>query len=162
MQPSQQPILYVEDEENDVFLLKLAFDSAQIAAPLRVVTDGKEAIDYLSGKGRYTDPEQHPRPCMVLLDLRLPIVDGFEVLRWVRQQPALAGIPVVIFSSSDADQDKQRAVELGASGYLVKPANMTRMREAVRLLSERYVSSCAGSIVNSAARKGMQWDDLQW
>ena len=139
MAPS--PILYVEDEENDVLLVRLSFEAAQVAAPLRVVGDGREAIEYLGGSGRYADREQHPLPCLVLLDLNLPFVDGFEVLSWIREQEALKEMAVVIFSSSTLDQDKEHALALGASGYIVKPVNMARMEETTREINQRYVKA---------------------
>ena len=91
-------ILLVEDEENDVFFLKHAFEEVGVLNPLRVAQDGQEALDYLSGRGEYADRERFPLPCLILLDLKLPRVMGFEVLQWIREQPALKTLIVVVLS----------------------------------------------------------------
>src|SRR5512145_859685 len=99
-------ILYVEDEENDALLMQLALGQAGLRNPLRVATDGVQAIDYLSGKGRFADREEHPLPGLVLLDLKLPRMIGFEVLAWIRQQPGYAELPVVVYTSSNSPADR--------------------------------------------------------
>ena len=109
-------ILQVEDDENDVFFLKRAFKEAGILECLRVVTDGQEAIDYLSGTGEYADRARFPLPTLVLLDLKLPRKTGFEVLEWVREQPC--------FSSSAQPPDIMGAYELGANSFVVKPPSL--------------------------------------
>lgn len=113
--------MYVEDECSDVLLLRLAFKREGLAKNLKVVSDGQQAIDYLSGKPPYQERAEHPLPALVLLDLHLPQVDGFEVLQWIRRQPELKTMRVVIFSSSDLASDRERAMRLGANEYLLKP-----------------------------------------
>lgn len=115
-------ILLVEDDENDILLMKRAFNRARLANPLKVVQDGDEAIDYLSGNGIYRDREQYPLPLMVLLDLRMPKKDGFQVLAWIRSQPEFETLPVVVLTSSAEQPDALQAFKLGANSYLVKPA----------------------------------------
>ena len=115
------PILYVEDEEADVVLLRHVFQKAGILNPLQAVKDGRLAKDYLAGNPPYDDRQQHPLPGLVLLDLNLPYWSGFEVLEWIRQQPRLRRLPVVIFSSSNRPDDIARAYDTGANGFLVKP-----------------------------------------
>jgi CheY-like chemotaxis protein len=117
-------ILQVEDDENDVFLLKHAFKRAGIAAPPTVVNDGTEALAYLRGEGRFSDRTKYPVPQLVLLDLKLPCLSGFEVLQWIRSQPVLATMVVIIFSSSPDPGDIQRAYRLGANSFVVKPADV--------------------------------------
>ncbi len=136
---NQKPILYVEDEENDVLLVRLALERAGGTTPLVIATDGKEAIEYLSRTGHYAKAPKEPPPCLVLLDLNLPIVNGFEVLGWIRAQPDLQRLPVIIFSSSDQQKDKERAREMGANDYLVKPVNMARMDEMMSEMNERWL-----------------------
>jgi CheY-like chemotaxis protein len=117
-----ETILVVEDNEDDVFALRRAIKKAGVANPLRVVTNGQEAVDYLAATSDPTRQSQHPLPFLVLLDLKLPYRDGFEVLEWIRGQPHLAQMVVVMLTGSDERRDHQRAYSLGARSYLVKPA----------------------------------------
>src|SRR5215208_4641784 len=119
----QGPILHVEDREEDVFLLKYAFKRAGIENQVQVVMDGQEAIEYLEGSGKYTDRTRYPLPCLVLLDLKLPHIMGLEVLQWIRQQPSLKTLIVIVLSSSIHEGDVQRACELGVNAFLVKPSS---------------------------------------
>jgi CheY-like chemotaxis protein len=126
-------ILQVEDDENDVFLLERVFKRAGIANPLRIAADGQIAIDYLAGQGDFRDRERYPLPCLVLLDLKLPKRDGLEVLEWIRRQPALRNLVVVVFSSSSLPQDIERAYKLGANSYVQKPSDAERALEIAQL-----------------------------
>jgi CheY-like chemotaxis protein len=114
-------ILYVEDEETDVMLLEHVLAKAGIHNPLQTVKDGKAAKDYLAGNPPFDNRRLHPLPGLVLLDLNLPYWSGFEVLEWLRQQPQLRRLPVVIFTSSSRPDDIARAYDAGANAYLVKP-----------------------------------------
>lgn len=105
-------ILLAEDDENDVFFMERAFKEAQIANPLIRVKDGEEAIAYLEGSGAYADRIQFPLPYLVLLDLKMPRKNGFEVISWVREQPCLKRLPLVVLTSSKEDPDVNRAYEL--------------------------------------------------
>jgi CheY-like chemotaxis protein len=132
-------VLYVEDEENDVLLAEIAFRRALIEQKLVVARDGQQAIDYLAGKGPFADRGAHPLPRMVLLDLKLPQKSGFEVLRWIREQPALQSLPVVIYTSSGAKSDRDQAHEFGATEYLVKPSRMADMTELAASIKSRWL-----------------------
>jgi CheY-like chemotaxis protein len=114
-------ILLVEDNEDDVFLMKRALKLAGVANPMVVVTDGEQAIDYLAGEGKYTDRQTFPMPAVVFLDLKLPLRSGHEVLAWIRGQKSLESLVVVVLTSSDEPSDLRRAYSLGANSYLVKP-----------------------------------------
>lgn len=114
-------ILYVEDEENDVYFMRRAFRGMGQEWCLKVVADGQAAIDYLSGRGEFGNRQNYPLPALVLLDLNLPTVSGFQVLIWIRQRPEFKQLPVIIFSSSPRAEDRLKAKELGASDYLEKP-----------------------------------------
>jgi CheY-like chemotaxis protein len=127
-------ILLVEDEANDILLLKIAFEDAGIAVPLRVVTDGQMAVDYLSGAGAFADRNKFPTPCLVLLDLKLPRKSGFEVLKWIREQPPLRRIVVIVFTSAEHEQDVAKAYELGANSYVVKAMDVAQRNETTRFL----------------------------
>ena len=134
-----KPILLVEDEEHDVLFMQMALDAVGAKNPLSVAKDGCEAIDYLRGDGMYADRRQYPLPGLMLLDLRLPRVPGFEVLRWLRQQPAFAKLPVLVLSSSDQDSDVEAAYQLGADGYLVKPPLPSRLQAIVALIKKYWL-----------------------
>jgi CheY-like chemotaxis protein len=133
------PILYVEDEANDVLFLENAFREALITNPLKVVVDGQQAMDYLAGRGRFSDRQQNPLPGMVLLDLKLPKHSGLEVLKWVREQPQLQGLIVVVYTSSTQPDDIEAAYGLGANGYLVKQSSLDHLGEMVRALRDFWL-----------------------
>lgn len=132
-------VLLVEDSPDDVALLRRSFIKARILNPLHVVTDGQEAIDYLAGKGKYANREEFPFPALVLLDLNMPGVDGFQVLQWIRRQSRLKGLRVVVLSASDNMRDVSRAYELGANSFLIKPADFDRFVEISQALSGYWV-----------------------
>ncbi|MEW6158139.1 MAG: response regulator [Verrucomicrobiota bacterium] len=126
------PILLAEDEPDDVFLMKRAFARAELAHPLHVVTDGSQAIQYLKGEGGFANRQQHPLPVLLLLDLKMPFKNGFEVLQWIRQESAHKRLIVVVLTSSSQALDVNRAYEMGANSYLVKPALFDELLELVR------------------------------
>ncbi len=128
-------ILLVEDDPNDVLLIRRAFRKSNVANPIQVVGDGEEAIAYLSGQGPYADRERYPLPLLLLLDLKLPRKSGFEVLEWLRQQPGLKRLPVVVLTSSAETPDVNRAYDLGANSYLVKPVRFEDLLHMVRTLN---------------------------
>jgi len=121
--PNHSSILLVEDDPRDVELIRRAFKQARMANPIKVVNDGADARDYLSGAGVYADRTQYPVPFLVLLDLNLPRVSGLDVLEWIRKQAGLEELRVVILTSSRDAPDMERAYALGANSYLNKPGN---------------------------------------
>lgn len=131
MNLAQAVLLLVEDDPNDVLLIQRALNKARIANPVVVVRDGEEAVRYLGGLDPYGDREAHPLPMLVLLDLKLPRRTGFEVLEWVRAQPGLKRLPIVIMTSSRETPDINRAYDLGASSYLVKPGEFQDLMRLV-------------------------------
>ena len=134
MSAPPHPILLIEDTRDDVLLIQRAFRKAGLNVRVHVVNDGEAAVDYLAGKGAYADREQHPLPVLVLLDLKLPRRSGFEVLTWIREQPLLKRLSVVMLTSSDQMPDVNRAYDLGASSYLVKPVEFDALLEMVKTL----------------------------
>ncbi len=126
------PILLAEDDENDVFLLKHAFRGAGITHPVQVTYDGQEAVDYLAGAGAFADRLRHPLPGLILLDLKMPLKSGLEVLQWLRGQPSLQGLPVIMLSSSSQPRDVKRAYQLGANAFVLKPASNDKRIELAR------------------------------
>lgn len=127
-------LLLVEDDPNDVMLFRRAKDKSNLVNPLQVVEDGEAAIAYLSGQGTYADRNRYPLPALVLLDLKLPRKSGLEVLAWLRQQPGLQRLPVVVLTSSRESLDVGRAYDLGANSYLVKPVAFDSLLEMVKAL----------------------------
>src|SRR5215471_5369829 len=125
-------ILLAEDDPNDVMLLERAFEKAGLHDSLRVVQDGEMAMEYLSGRGIYADREQYPLPFLLLLDLKMPGTDGFEVLQWARNEPELKRLLIVVLTSSSLQSDVDRAYELGANSYLVKPVEFNEMVHLVQ------------------------------
>ena len=128
-------ILLVEDDPNDVLLIQRAFRKSDVVNPIQVVGDGEEAIAYLSGRGPYADRERYPLPVLLLLDLKLPRKSGFEVLEWLRQQPGLKRLPVAVLTSSAETPDINRAYDLGANSYLVKPVRFEGLLRMVQTLN---------------------------
>jgi len=113
-------ILLAEDREDDIILIQRAFKEGGIRFPIMVVRDGEQAIQYLSGMGRYSNRELYPIPTLFLLDLTLPGTDGFEVLRWIRTRAELHDLPVVVLTQSDKIRDANQAYRLGAYSFIVK------------------------------------------
>ena len=134
-------MLYAEDEPDDIFFLREAWEEASMPNPLIAVKDGQQAIDYLAGKGAYTDRKQYPFPCLVLLDINLPIKSGFDVLEWINQNLSHERLNVVILSGSNLDSDIQSARELGATDYIIKPSNPMRLGKIVRDAKDRWLAS---------------------
>ncbi len=128
-------VLMAEDDDNDVFFLERAFKQAQIANPVHRVKDGEEALAYLKGEGQYSNREKFPLPHLMLLDLKMPRKNGFEVIQWVRQQPGLRRMPLVVLTSSKEDPDVNHAYELGANTYLVKPVKFDGLVEMMKTLN---------------------------
>jgi CheY-like chemotaxis protein len=129
---SNEFILLVDDDENDVLLLQRAFKKAGLSDSLRIVTEGQEATNYLSGRGIYADREKFPLPFLMLLDLKMPGTDGFAVLRWARTEPDLKRLLIVVLTSSNLQSDVDRAYELGANSYLVKPVEFDEIVNMVQ------------------------------
>jgi len=132
-------ILLVEDDPNDIFLIQRAFRRINLANPIQVVQDGEAAVLYLSGQETYADRDRYPFPILVLLDLKLPRRSGLEVLEWLRQQPKLKRLPVVVLTSSRENSDLNRAYDLGANSYLVKPVAFDGLLEMVRSLNQYWL-----------------------
>jgi CheY-like chemotaxis protein len=114
-------VLVVDDNEDDAFFLKRGFLRAGVTVPLQFVQSGEEAMSYLEGREKFADRTKYPAPKLMLLDIKMPGTDGFDVLEWVREQPRLGLLPVIMLSSSDRQEDVNRAYELGANSYMMKP-----------------------------------------
>jgi len=137
---TSQLVLYAEDDENDVFFMERAFSKLKIRSALQVVPDGRAAVDYLSGAGAYQDRTKCPLPDILLLDVKMPDMSGLEVLQWVRERPAFAALPILLFTSSTQRSDIEFSRTHRASAYLVKPSNSENL---VALVS-RVLAACDG------------------
>ena len=134
-----KPILQVEDDANDVFLLQHAMTAAGVENPIQVASDGQQAIDYLKGAGKFSDRKSFPLPCLVLLDLKLPYVMGLEVLKWIRQQPG-AFLVVILLTASAEDEDIASAYRLGANAFLTKPSQASSLVEMARSIKDFWLT----------------------
>jgi CheY-like chemotaxis protein len=132
-------ILLVEDNADDAALLRRAFIKARVMNPLHLARTGEEAIAYLGGSGRYANRSEFALPSLVLLDLKMPGMDGFDVLRWIRQDPTLKALRVVVLSSSDDMRDVNTAYKLGANSFLIKPADFDRFVEISQALNGYWI-----------------------
>ena len=132
-------ILLAEDREADIIIIRKAFEKGGILNPLFVVRDGDEAMNYLAGLGKYSLRDEYPLPDLFLLDLKMPGADGFEVLRWLRSQPGLKALRVVVLTSSDNIRDVNTAYRLGANSFLVKPFDFQNTVELAKTLSRYWL-----------------------
>lgn len=133
-------ILYAEDEENDVLFLELALKRTGLPHLLKSVPDGQQAIEYLAGNVPFADRELCPLPSIVLLDINMPRKSGFEVLEWIRQQSRFKSLPVLILTSSVRPEDTEKASQLGADDYLIKPSKPRKLDALVQSLHDRWLS----------------------
>jgi len=132
----RQSILLVDDSENDLLLVRVAFKKADFRNPLQEVHNGQEAIAYLDGDGQYSDRKQFPLPAVVLLDLNMPMKNGFDVLSWRSTQPALKRLPIIILTASVRMEDVVRSFELGANSFLLKPPTLEELVAMIRCLRD--------------------------
>jgi CheY-like chemotaxis protein len=125
-------ILVADDDSNDAFLIQRAFAKAGVTSPLRIVKDGQEALDYLEGKGTFATRDRQELPNTLILDVKMPRLNGFDVLTWVKSSDAFRRLPVIMFSSSGELRDVNRAYDLGANSYLVKPGTAEELLRIVK------------------------------
>lgn len=137
--PDTAVFLLVEDNEDDVVFLRRAFDKCRVLNPLIVVKNAIEAMAYLEGTGRYRNRFEFPLPRLILLDLKLPGIDGFELLKWIRDQPLLRAIRVIVLTSSTLNTDVNRAYQLGANSFLVKPNDFEDLVSLTRAIKGYWI-----------------------
>src|SRR5438034_2447213 len=136
---TQPVILMIEDDPNDAALAERAFKEATVPHWLIRLHDGEQAIKYLGRQPPYTDPDVNPLPVLILLDLKMPKITGLEVLAWLRTQPKLAAIPVVILTGSVLETDRADAQKLGAAAYEVKPLSFKALLEIIQGIGTRWL-----------------------
>jgi CheY-like chemotaxis protein len=133
-------ILFVDDSEEDRELMRYAFKKAHVPNPVVELQSGEEAIHYLAGDGEFAERERYPLPCLIITDLKMPRVDGFELLEWLRARPEFHRVPKIVLSASDEEGDRARARELGACAYFVKPTQLNELVAVVRKMDEEWIS----------------------
>lgn len=141
--PQQLVVLVAEDDDNDVILLKRALAKAGVVNPIHVVRDGEEAVAYLSGVGDFSDRTRHPLPDLLLVDLKMPKMDGFEVISWVRKQSQLSALPIVVLTSSNAPRDEEKAIQLGANSFLTKQVEFAHAVELLKDVRDKWLTARA-------------------
>jgi CheY-like chemotaxis protein len=153
MESKPQVVLSVDDNDVDGALLERAFKRTSIPARLFRVSEGPQALAYLSGDGIYRDRDSYPLPDLVLLDLAMPKMSGVEVLKWIRDQPAVKRTKVLIFTSSEKPEDFKAANQIGADGYLLKPTKFDDLKRLVKEIHEEWLA-LKRKIVKPGGRKG--------
>jgi CheY-like chemotaxis protein len=128
-------VLMAEDDEHDIVATKRAWKASQMANPLYIVNNGEECLDYLYRRGTYADPASSPRPGILLLDLNMPRMDGLETLQHIRSNELFRSLPVIILTTSKAEEDRVQSYELGANAYIVKPIGFDNFSEAIRTIN---------------------------
>ncbi len=138
-------ILIAEDEPGDRLLLERALSKSDFDISVHSVSDGREALDYLKRISRYRNGTRlaHPLPTLLLLDLKMPEVNGFEVLKWVRKHPRLCDIQVVVFTASEEPKDMRQSYEAGADAYIVKPQDPDEFMDVVRSMEQQWLNAHA-------------------
>jgi len=159
---ASRAILLVEDNPDDLFLMKRALQSARIINPLIVVETGQEAMEYLDGVGKFADRDSYPIPAAVFIDLKLPLVFGHEVLAWIRRRKEFESVVVLVLTSSDRPSDLNRCYALGANSYLIKPPTAEQLEARAKAFKWQWLEyersidvkpSIAGSAGDSKQQK---------
>ncbi len=148
-----KPILVLEDSADDVFLMKYAFKEAGLRQRVVVAEGGRSALEYLTRNGECPEGAPERVPCVIVTDLKMPGMGGFEVMAWLRQRELFNSVPVLVLSASGDEGDRKRAAELGASGYFVKPCGIAELAALVRRMNEEFIEKhCA-----TAQDQQVQW-----
>lgn len=132
-------VLAVDDDPDDRFLLEQAWHQAEIVNPLGVIEDGPTLVEYLSGKGPYSDRRRYPLPALIFLDIKMPGMSGLDVLKWLRAQDALRCVPVLILTASTAPTDITEAYHLGANCFFIKPSSLGELIEMLKAVKNCWL-----------------------
>lgn len=127
-------VLMAEDNEHDIVATKRAWKKNNIANPLYIVNDGEECLDYLNQRGKYNEPNSAPKPGIVLLDINMPRIDGITVLKQIREDKKFHLLPVIILTTSRAEEDRLKSYDIGANAYIVKPVGFNNFAEAIKTI----------------------------
>lgn len=129
------PVLLAEDSKHDIMAVQRAWKQHHILNPLHIVRDGEECLDFLMHRNQYADPKAAPRPGLLLLDLNMPKMDGLTVLQTIREDTMLSRLPVVVLTTSKAEEDKVRSYDLGVNAYIMKPVEFDGFASAIRTIN---------------------------
>jgi CheY-like chemotaxis protein len=141
MNPRPINILLAEDDDDDRYLISEALDESHLNIRLYIVEDGDELLDYLYRRGKYADEIQWPKPGLILLDLNMPRKDGREALQEIKADPHLRRIPIVVLTTSKADEDVAKTYDTGISGYITKPVSFTGLREVMDAIGHYWLQT---------------------
>ena len=133
-------IMVVDDSKDDQILLHEAFILAGVTNPMRDMYDVEDALDYLSGRSEFGDRERWPLPCVIIIDLVMPVVDGFALLEWLQRKPQFYRVPKIVLAGEAREKDEQRARELGACAYFSKPSQLGDLVKLVVQIDEEWIS----------------------
>ena len=132
-------VLLVEDNPDEVFITQRAFRKGEVANPLTVVTNGRQALDFLFSQGSYADRDKNDKPAVILLDLKLPLVSGLDVLKELKSNPNTNPIPILVLTSSTEERDQTESYRLGANDFICKPTSLLEFIEIVRKIKARWL-----------------------
>lgn len=138
MKDSESTILIVEDDPNDVLFLKRAFKRSGVLNPIQSVGDGEEAVAYLAGSGKFADRVAFPFPRVILTDLKMPRMNGIELLKWLYARPEMRVVPIIVLTSSTDEDDIKAAFCNGASAYMVKPVAFDELERVVKVIADYW------------------------
>jgi CheY-like chemotaxis protein len=141
MNPATETILIVEDEPADIEFLQRAFTKAGITNPVQSVSNGEEAIAYLTGRGAFADRKAFPFPRVVITDLKMPQMDGIQLLQWIRANPEFRVVPTIVLTSSTSQSDVNAAFACGASAYIVKPVEIRELQRIAKVIADYWTMS---------------------
>lgn len=130
--PNVYPVLLAENNEDDLIFLQRAIRKAGVSVSLHLVSNGEEAVSYLLGEGEYADRERYPKPVLLITNVKMPRMNGLELLVWVKQQPNYKDLPVLVMSSSEEPEEMERVTALGGCAYFVKTSNLDELTEFVK------------------------------
>ena len=128
-------VLMAEDDEHDILAAKRAWKKHHIVNPLHIVCDGEQCLDFLYHRGKYSDRDPMPQPGILVLDIKMPKIDGLAVLRYIRDDGHLRRLPVIMLTTSKAEEDRMKSYDLGANAYIVKPVGFDNFSKAVRTIN---------------------------
>ena len=152
-----QPIVLVaEDRDEDLFMLHRSFQQLGFHTPVQYVRNGEQAIAYLAGEGRFANRLEYPLPSLLLLDLKMPRKNGFQVLEWIQQQPELNTLRTVVLTTSDDIFEVNRAYRLGASSFLTKPLNFTEFRDMIQAVHIYWVALNKAAVISRPTGPGIR------
>lgn len=132
-------IMLAEDDDNQFHLTQMVFENYLLRNTLRRTVDGKDLMDYLLHRGKYSNPKDAPRPCIILLDLNMPNKNGFEALKEIKEHPDLKNIPVIILTISDSQSDREACYALGASSFIQKPMSLEKLATALKVFKDYWI-----------------------